>query len=379
MHIITGDLRIIENHKLRYLFSKGPNYREAKTFNLTKCKESVIISLDVTIIKLAEKYKLDRNIFTTCRNKIISKINARIAILCNRVTPQSTKPVLKDPTVKTYLDDLHKKFVIVPIDKASNNVSIICKRFYITSILDELGIPGNSSLTYELVDSSPSTIIDENEHLVQSILGQNLDERSRSLPQIYWMPKMHYTPCRKRFIIASSTCSTKPLSKVTSNIFKHIFNQTRVFHEKCTFYKNYNRFWVIENSFPVLQKLDMINSKKKAREISTFDFSTLYTKLPHDDLIHVLHDMVDFAFNGGKFKIKGNRKFLTVFSKYSYWTNKSHGHNSFSRNKIKQLTTHLIKQCYFQFSNLVLRQVIGIPMGIDHAPFWANLYLYWLV
>ena len=99
--------------------------------------------------------------------------------------------------------------------------------------------------------------------------------------------------------------------------------------------------------------------------------------MPHDDLIHVLHDMVDFAFNGGKFKIKGNRKFLTVFSKYSYWTNKSHGHNSFSRNKIKQLTTQLIKQCYFQFSNLVLRQVIGIPMGIDPAPFWANLYLYW--
>ena len=376
-HIITGDLRIIENQKLRCLFSKGPNYREAKTFNLNKCKESVIISLDETIIKLSEKYKLDHNRFTNWRNKIIEKINARIAILRNKITSQPTKPVLKDPTVKTYLDDLHKKFVIVPIDKASNNVAIICKRFYIASILDELGIPGNSSLTYEVIDIPASTIIDENNHLVQSILGKNLDERSRSLPQIYWMPKMHYTPCRKRFIIASSQCSTKPISKVISKIFKHIFNQTRIFHEKCTFYKNYNRFWVIENSFPVLRKLDIINSKKKAREISTFDFSTLYTKLPHDDLIHVLHDMVDFAFNGGKFKKKGNRKFLTVFSNYSYWTNKSQGHNSFSRNKIKQLITHLIKQCYFQFANLVLRQVIGIPMGIDPAPFWANLYLYW--
>jgi len=87
--------------------------------------------------------------------------------------------------------------------------------------------------------------------------------------------------------------------------------------------------------------------------------------------------MVDFAFNGGKFKKKGNRKFLTVFSNYSYWTNKSQGHNSFSRNKIKKLIIHLIKQCYFQFANLVLRQVIGIPMGIDPAPLWANLYLYW--
>ena len=59
---------------------------------------------------------------------------------------------------------------------------------------------------------------------------------------------------------------------------------------------------------------------KKAKEISTFDFSTLYTKLPHGDLIRVLHQMVDFAFNGGKFKKTGNRKFLTVHKNYSYWT-----------------------------------------------------------
>ena len=376
-HIVTGDLRIIENQKLRKLFSKGPNYREAKPFNLKKCKESILISLDETIIKLTEKYKLNNNLFTNWRNLILSKIDARITVLRNKTKPQTTKPVLKDPTVKAYLDNLHKNFVIVPIDKASNNVAFVCKRFYITSILDELGIPGNSSPTYELVNELASSIIDDNDHLVNSILGTKLDESSRSLPQIYWMPKMHYTPCRKRFIIASSQCSTKPLSKIVSKIFKHIFNQIRNFHGKCTFYKNYNRFWVIENSFPVLQKLDEINIKNKAREISTFDFSTLYTKLPHGDLIRVLHDMVDFAFNGGKFKNKVSRKFLTVFYNYSYWTKKSHGHNSFSRNKIKQLVTHLIKQCHFQFSNLVLRQVIGIPMGIDPAPFWANLYLYW--
>lgn len=190
------------------------------------------------------------------------------------------------------------------------------------------------------------------------------------------MPKMHYTPCRKRFIIASAHCSTKPLSKIISKIFKHIFNQIQNYHDKCTFYKNYNKFWVLKNSFPLIQKIDEINNKKQAREISTFDFSTLYTKLPHDDLIRILHEMVDFAFNGGKFKGKGSRKYLTVFNTYSYWTQKSHGHNSFSRNKIKVLVTHLIKECYFQFSNIVLRQCIGIPMGIDPAPYWANLYLY---
>ena len=32
--------------------------------------------------------------------------------------------------------------------------------------------------------------------------------------------------------------------------------------------------------------------------------------------------------------------------------------------------------CYFTVGNIVMRQAIGIPMGIDPAPFWANLFLY---
>ena len=32
-HILTGDLRVIKNDKLRKMVSKGPNYRESKTTN----------------------------------------------------------------------------------------------------------------------------------------------------------------------------------------------------------------------------------------------------------------------------------------------------------------------------------------------------------
>ena len=38
---------------------------------------------------------------------------------------------------------------------------------------------------------------------------------------------------------------------------------------------------------------------------------------------------------------------------------------------------HLIENCHFTVGNLVMRKRIGIPMGIDPAPFWANLYLYY--
>ena len=57
-HIVSGDLRIITNSKLRKLISKGPNYREPKMQNYRKCKESIESAITVSIESLATKYGL---------------------------------------------------------------------------------------------------------------------------------------------------------------------------------------------------------------------------------------------------------------------------------------------------------------------------------
>ena len=54
----------------------------------------------------------------------------------------------------------------------------------------------------------------------------------------------------------------KPISKVLSKLFKKIFNQISNFHKKSTFYKNYNRFWIVQNSDPVTENMNTINSKR---------------------------------------------------------------------------------------------------------------------
>ena len=38
---------------------------------------------------------------------------------------------------------------------------------------------------------------------------------------------------------------------------------------------------------------------------------------------------------------------------------------------------YLIDNCYFTFGDKIFKQVIGIPMGSDPAPFKANLFLYY--
>ena len=43
-----------------------------------------------------------------------------------------------------------------------------------------------------------------------------------------------------------------------------------------------------------------VNKKKNAKVISTFDFSTLYTKIPHDKVqIKELSEVIDFVFAAG--------------------------------------------------------------------------------
>ena len=277
-HVITGDLRIVEDAKLRKLLYKGPHFREPKSINYNKCKNEIIKSLDDFINFLIERYKLDIQDLNDWRNAVITAVENKIYQLKFFVKPKATKPVQKNDSSLSCLENLKQQFVLVPIDKAANNIAFICKAFYIKRILDEVGVTDLPSNTYKICNKDVQNVIDNNIQICDKF-GLKVEEGYETLPIIYWMPKMHKNPSGARFIVASSKCSTKPLSKTISYIFKLIFEQIQNFNLKSKFYSNINCFWVVKNSFPVIEKLNKINKRKGAKCISTFDFSTLYTKI----------------------------------------------------------------------------------------------------
>ena len=190
------------------------------------------------------------------------------------------KNVLQQPHIQEHLANLHEKFVIVPIDKASNNVAIVCKKYYAEVLLREVGKIGGESTTYVETDKALDEIIHEDLLNVER-KGLDVGGAKHSLPLMYWMPKIHKNPVGFRFIVASANCSSKPLSKAISSIFKLIYNQTEHFHRQAKFLSNYNKFWVLDNVTPITDIIKKVNSKSNAKTISTYDFSTLYTTLPH--------------------------------------------------------------------------------------------------
>ena len=56
--------------------------------------------------------------------------------------------VLGKANVIRALETLHKNFVLVPIDQASNNVAVVCKKFYLEVILRGTGKIGRPNETY---------------------------------------------------------------------------------------------------------------------------------------------------------------------------------------------------------------------------------------
>ena len=186
-HIVTGDLRIIQNPKLRKLLTKGPNYRENKTINYSKCAKEINDSLDLCVSNLASKYKMQISSFDNWLTLIKRKVADKVRQLKSTVVPQQTKPVLQDENVIRYLADFHKRYVLVPIDKVSNNIAIICKQFYVMRLLKEVGVLDNPDITYQLSNANKIDIINNNMELCERY-GLKLNEQQKMLPIMYWTP-----------------------------------------------------------------------------------------------------------------------------------------------------------------------------------------------
>ena len=85
---------------------------------------------------------------------------------------------------------------------------------------------------------------------------------------------------KSRFKSNSSHCSTTILSKHITSALTAVKEHVIKNSETAFSNSNVNYFWSIKNSSEVIEKLRLRNFQ--GSQVSSFDFSTLYTSLPHD-------------------------------------------------------------------------------------------------
>ena len=119
-------------------------------------------------------------------------------------------------------------------------------------------------------------------------------ERQDRLPTMYWLPKLHKTPYKARFIANSSSCTTTELSKLLTSCLTAVKNHVIRYCEKVYERSGKNLFWSIKNSGEVLNNLK--SGGFRATSSSTYDFFTLYTTLPHNLIKEKLINLIEWTF-----------------------------------------------------------------------------------
>ena len=99
---------------------------------------------------------------------------------------------------------------------------------------------------------------------------------------------------KARFIANSSSCTTTELSKLLTSCLTAVKNHVIRYCEKVYERSGKNLFWSIKNSGEVLNKIK--SRGFRATSLSTYDFSTLYTTLPHNLIKEKLINLIDWTF-----------------------------------------------------------------------------------
>ena len=185
---------------------------------------------------------------------------------------------------------------------------------------------------------------------------------------------MHKNPYKYIFIAGSSKCSTKPLSILLTKLLTHIKQGLQKYCETAYFRSGINQMWILKNSKELLDHLKSPNFSL-ITNIKSFNFSTLYTTIPHQKLKSRLATIIRNSF----IHKNGNRryKYLVLGREGPYFVREhSDSKSKYTKEDIIRMLEFLVDNIFVVFAGKVFQQIIDIPMGTNCAPLLADIFLY---
>ena len=109
----------------------------------------------------------------------------------------------------------------------------------------------------------------------------------------------------------------------------------------------------------------------RSSSLSTFDFSTLYTTLPHNLIKDKLVDLSERILQ------RESSLYIACNDRNAFFTSDAiRNYNLWSCQKVCQALTFILDNIYIRFCSKLYKQILGIPMGSNCAPLVADLYLF---
>jgi len=103
--------------------------------------------------------------------------------------------------------------------------------------------------------------------------------------------------------------------------------------------------WILKNSKNLVEDLDK-KERLPYKNISTWDFSTLYTSIPHQDLIDRITKLIVSVFN------KTQHRYINVRNNKAFFSSTTYkGYHSWDVSRFVELLEFLINNIFVKFGN----------------------------
>ena len=127
-HIVTGDLNIVRNIKLRDLLSKGPKYRESVSYSWHQNFDIIMDACVEYARRWAKKEDVEVDTLSEWIKSIADVLKRRIRRLKHSVNTRH-ESIFSDPEVVRELSCLHENFVIFPQTKHPTTIHLSARDF----------------------------------------------------------------------------------------------------------------------------------------------------------------------------------------------------------------------------------------------------------
>ena len=128
-------------------------------------------------------------------------------------------------------------------------------------------------------------------------------------------------------------------------------------------------FWSIKNTGEILNKLK--SRGFLASGLSTYDFSTLYTTLPHNLIKEKLTELIKQTLTE-----RAQCIWLVMIKMPFFTSEQPKRYKLWSCQKMCDALHYLLDNICIRFGSKLYRQIVGISMGTNCAPLVADLFLF---
>ena len=183
-------------------------------------------------------------------------------------------------------------------------------------------------------------------------LGLYVDEDHSKLPTLYWLPKLYKRLYKSRFIANSSACATTELSILLTSwltaIKNHVIKYCTTVYER----NGKNLFWSIKISGEILNKLK--SRCFLASGLSTYDFSTLFTTLPHNLIKEKLTELIEKHLTE-----RAHFIWLVMIKMHFFTSEQPKRYKLWSCQKMCDALHYLLDNIFIRFGSKLYRQFVG--------------------